>query len=453
MCRARVVADLAATADALLAAFAGSTLTADITDITDSPFAAVAVTGDAGTELRRCPAEAPADALFEIGSITKTMTATLLASLVVDGRLGLDDPIGRRLDAGDQADVTLLELATHRSGLPRLAPTHRHRGWDRANPYAAFTAEHAEAGLRAARRGPRTYAYSNFGYQLLALFLERVTGTSFGELLAARVLCPAGITAAGVGAAAEGSRIPCYAAGRRVARWDTPLAGFSGVEAGIADLARYAAALLRPPTRAFGEAVALATAPLLRLDDRRAIALAWTVLDDRLLIHSGETGGFSSALAIDRERGRAAAVVANSAGYADALQAGALLAVTGGDPGLARPGPLGSGWADLAAATTRDFLAGRLAEVHARMVPDARLRQPLARLETLLAATVPGTGAAGKAGEAGELRVSCRRVSGGIGTEVTAGSTRSPVRLALLFDRREGLTYLGALRPDEALPW
>src|SRR5580692_12620448 len=62
------------------------------------------------------------DARFEIGSVTKTMTATLLASLVGDGVVALDDEIGRWLDAGPNAGITLEQLATHTSGLPRLAP-------------------------------------------------------------------------------------------------------------------------------------------------------------------------------------------------------------------------------------------------------------------------------------------------------------------------------------------
>jgi CubicO group peptidase (beta-lactamase class C family) len=64
----------------------------------------------------------PEDARFEIGSITKTMTAALLASLVGDGVLTLDDEIGRWLDAGPNGNITLEQLATHTSGLPRLAP-------------------------------------------------------------------------------------------------------------------------------------------------------------------------------------------------------------------------------------------------------------------------------------------------------------------------------------------
>ena len=94
----------------------------------------------------------PEDARFEIGSITKTMTAALLASLVGDGVLALDDEIGRWLDAGPNGNITLEQLATHTSGLPRLAPN---QPTDEVNPYRDFTAKCAEEGLRAAARTPR----------------------------------------------------------------------------------------------------------------------------------------------------------------------------------------------------------------------------------------------------------------------------------------------------------
>ena len=69
-----------------------------------------------------------ADTMFEIGSITKTFTSTALASLVVDGSITLDDPVGTLLPGWsiperDGRKITLNDLATHRSGLSRVAFT------------------------------------------------------------------------------------------------------------------------------------------------------------------------------------------------------------------------------------------------------------------------------------------------------------------------------------------
>ncbi|MEM9018315.1 MAG: serine hydrolase domain-containing protein, partial [Verrucomicrobiota bacterium] len=73
-------------------------------------------------------AEADEDSLFEIGSITKVFTGILLADLVLEGKISLDDSIVDVLDdlgvevGEDLGPVTFLELATHTSGLPRLPP-------------------------------------------------------------------------------------------------------------------------------------------------------------------------------------------------------------------------------------------------------------------------------------------------------------------------------------------
>ena len=98
---------------------------------------AAACVDDTGTSIRACPTDAPADGRFEIGSITKTMTATLLALLQGEGRLRLDDEVSRWLTAGANGAITVRQLATHTSGLPRLAPNLDLRAADRAEFYLA----------------------------------------------------------------------------------------------------------------------------------------------------------------------------------------------------------------------------------------------------------------------------------------------------------------------------
>ena len=157
-------------AESLAAALAGSF---------EDPRVVVATAGadQAGAVSRVSPVDAPADGRFEIGSVTKTMTATMLTLLAAEDRLRLGDPVGTWLDAGPNAGITLRELATHTSGLPPVAPGYDLRQADRLNPWADFTAKLAEDGLRQAERAPGgAWQYSNFGYQLLGLVLERASG-------------------------------------------------------------------------------------------------------------------------------------------------------------------------------------------------------------------------------------------------------------------------------------
>jgi serine-type D-Ala-D-Ala carboxypeptidase/endopeptidase len=279
------------------------------------------------------------DARFEIGSITKTMTAALLASLVGDGVLALDDEIGRWLDAGPNANITLEQLATHTSGLPRLAPNQPTEG---ANPYRDYTAERAQEGLRTATRTPHAgHLYSNFGYQLLGLVLERASGQRYQGLLAQRLLGPLGMTCSGVGGAGGGTRLTGHAGGEPARHWDFALPGPGAVEATIGDLARYLAACLAPPDGPLGTAIRLCQQPRVRIDGRTAGGLAW-IITDGLLFHNGGTGGFSASMTIDQAAGHAMAALVNTHGTAARLlDAVVMAAIKGSDP--RRPRDTGHG--------------------------------------------------------------------------------------------------------------
>ena len=136
------------------------------------------------------------DTQFEIGSITKTFTALMLAQLVRSGSVRLDEPVATLLDgwqvpSRDGKPITLEELATQRSGLPQLpdnfAPA------DRGNPYADYGPRQIEAFLShyALTRAPGVqYEYSNVGFGLLGYALGREQHTNYAELVKERVLRP-----------------------------------------------------------------------------------------------------------------------------------------------------------------------------------------------------------------------------------------------------------------------
>jgi CubicO group peptidase (beta-lactamase class C family) len=252
----------------------------------------------------------PPDGLFEIGSVTKTMTGTLLASLVNDGLVGRNDEIGRWLDAGDNGDITLCQLATHTSGLPRLSPSHV---LGAPNPYAFLTAEVAERELRSSprRRGSTAHEYSNFGFQLLGLALERICSASFGELLTERVFLPLTMTRSGVGQAGRGTAIQGFKAGQPVTPWEHHLAGAGGVAASADDLAKYLHACLMPPAGPLGQAIRLAQQSHFQIDQLRAVGLGWALGPPGYLGYSGGTSGFRSMLGIKTADHRAAAIFVN----------------------------------------------------------------------------------------------------------------------------------------------
>lgn len=133
-----------------------------------------------------------ASTVFSLGSITKPLTATLVLTLVDEGRIGLADPAGRWLDGVPRAhaDVTIERLLTHTAGLPDATG-------DDFDPGAR-----GDVLAEIFRLPPRfppgsAYAYSNTGYSVLAAIVEEVTGEPFEAALRRRLLDPAGMTATG----------------------------------------------------------------------------------------------------------------------------------------------------------------------------------------------------------------------------------------------------------------
>ena len=139
------------------------------------------------------------DTVFEIGSITKVFTALLLTEMVTRGEVALDDPVSKflpgtvKMPDRNGKQITLLDLATYTSGLPRIPDGIPASG---DNPYAAYTVEQLYAFLSSytLHYDPGThYEYSNLGFGLLGHALALRAGSSYEDLLVSRVCEPLGL--------------------------------------------------------------------------------------------------------------------------------------------------------------------------------------------------------------------------------------------------------------------
>ncbi len=276
------------------------------------------------------------DALFEIGSITKTFTALLLADAVVRRQLALTDPVEAALPDGLQlrdaagAPIRWVDLATQRSGLPRLPRNMRpSMSSDPYNDYGELQLLTFLRGFApSVERGAR-YEYSNLGFGLMGYALGRALGSDYPNALASRVLRPLGLTDAYLALPGRNfDRLPDGhdAERRQVPHWHLDvLAGAGALVTTGAMLVRYAQAALGVRDTPLREAFALATrehAP--GPSDKTSLGLAWmrVPLKGRTLLnHDGGTFGFSSSLWLDPSRQRATAVLSNAAVEVDDLTA------------------------------------------------------------------------------------------------------------------------------------
>jgi CubicO group peptidase (beta-lactamase class C family) len=164
----------------------------------------VVATGAVGVRKIGDPARVTIADKFHIGSCTKAMTATLAAMLVEQGKIGWDDSLEKifperaaKMNAAYRP-VTLEMLLTHRSGAA-------HDGTNYGPNDAPVTAQRLMYLESVVSKKPKTepgkaYSYSNAGYIIAGAMLERVTGSSWEELMQKKLFGPIGMASAGFGA-------------------------------------------------------------------------------------------------------------------------------------------------------------------------------------------------------------------------------------------------------------
>jgi len=278
------------------------------------------------------------DSMFEIGSVSKTFTALILAEMVGQGKVKFDDPVREFLPEGTVskpagAEITLLDLAIQHSGLPRM-PDNFHPA-DPANPYADYGPTQLYAFLSkqgVAKPANPPFLYSNLGVGLLGQALSNRAGTSYPNLLAQEVTGPLGLKETTISLSPEQQRrfIPGHDAEHRPAHaWDlVALAGAGGIRSTAGDMLTYLEAQLHPEKLSNPKlAAALAETHELRADAAPGlrIGLVWLYeTDTGTYWHNGATGGYSSYVFFNPKGDYAAVVLSNtsiggSGSFADLL--------------------------------------------------------------------------------------------------------------------------------------
>lgn len=277
------------------------------------------------------PGQPPLDgeSVFEIGSITKVFTATILADMVLRGEVSLDDPVQKFLPDGvtmptrNGKEITLGALSEQNSGLPRL-PTNLAPA-DMANPYADYTVQLLYAFLSTYElpRDPgETFEYSNLGVGLLGHVLSLHAGTSYEALVKERILDPLGMTHSAVTFTPwmmEHLALGHGAQGEVVSNWDAPtLAGAGALRSTAEDMLSFLAANLHPEQGPLQEAMAFAQKPRApTTSPAMTIGLNWMNVPagaDTIVWHNGGTGGYRTFAGIIPSRKVGVVVLTNSGG-------------------------------------------------------------------------------------------------------------------------------------------
>lgn len=269
--------------------------------------------------------------LFEIGSITKVFTGTLLADMASRGEVALDDPVQKHLPAGvtvpsrSEVEIRLVDLSTHRSSLPRLpsnfAPA------DVSNPYADYTTEMLYDFLSSYEL-PRDIgaqvSYSNLGAGLLGHALTRQLDLGYEEAVRERILDPLDMNMTGIELTPEMDVLMAKGhdpGGDVVPLWDVAtLAGAGGLRSSMQDMLRFLAANVGEPSSDLERAMRDAHAVREPMGESMEIGLNWitrTMEGQRIVWHNGGTAGFRTFIGFDPDTEVGIVVLTNSGIGAD----------------------------------------------------------------------------------------------------------------------------------------
>jgi beta-lactamase class C len=229
-----------------------------------------------------------ADSIFNLGSVGKVFATTLLAQAVKQGELSLDDPVAKYVTelqrGGDIRRITLRQLASHTSGLPRVPQQYEtwHKGRYTWPDFVRF--------LNSWKAGPnhepgQQYLYSNAAMVLLRVALEHRFNTRFAVLMHQRLTGPLGMASTALplprnllGRAVQGynpSGRPAGRPGMEGGTFEWP--GSGQIYSSSRDMATFLAANLGelPDHRPIENAMALAQQPVFTVNARLKIGLAW----------------------------------------------------------------------------------------------------------------------------------------------------------------------------------
>lgn len=266
--------------------------------------------------------------IFEIGSITKVFTSTVLASLIEDKKIKLTDEVNfyYPFTFKDNIKINFESLANHTSGLPRL-PENLDLS-NKTNPYKNYDKtlleEYLKNLLKLENETSKTYSYSNLGTGILGYTLGLSQKTNFQTLLQKKIFDKYKMRNSFTSSQYLGNNLikGLNKKGEIVSNWDFDvLFGAGGILSTTEDLAKFANAQFNPKNKE----LELTRKTTFQIKDDTKIGLGWHKLESTngkdLLWHSGGTGGYSSSIVLKVEEKMAVIILSNVFDFNDKIDA------------------------------------------------------------------------------------------------------------------------------------
>ncbi len=263
-------------------------------------------------------------AIFEIGSITKVFTSTLLAEFVLNSGLHLNDNINDYLpfELNKDQSIAFIQLANHTSGLPRMPTNLDLSKVNPNNPYESYGEEeltlYLSGQMELSTPPGKKYVYSNLGVGLLGYLLSSVAHTSYENLLQTKIFNKYGMVHSTTiqGKVQDQLIKGINDQSEIVSNWDmNVLQGAGGILSSVEDLTKFARAQFDTENKA----LALTRTSTHQVSDQMRQGLGWGILirkeDSAWYWHNGGTGGYTSSMIVDVKNRNSVVVLSNLSAF------------------------------------------------------------------------------------------------------------------------------------------
>lgn len=262
--------------------------------------------------------------IFEIGSITKVFTSTLLSGFVIEKKIELDENITNHLNLSlnNDSKISFKDLSNHTSGLPRLPSNLDLATVNPENPYNQYNEDNLEDYLTKYLELPQNligkYQYSNLGAGLIGYTLSKIENLSFEELLQDKIFSKYGMLNSTTKQDKVNSDLVkgLDAEGNKVSNWEfSVLAGAGGILSNVEDLSKFSVAQFDSSNKE----LELTRQETFEINDNKSIGLGWHILKsesgNEWNWHNGGTGGYSSSMLIDTKNKNGVILLSNVSAF------------------------------------------------------------------------------------------------------------------------------------------
>ena len=263
------------------------------------------------------------DAIFEIGSLSKPLSASLVSLLVDEGKLSFDDALNIYIPENYRNEalnhLTIDDLLTHNSSLPRLPIGFGLKESSVKNPYQNYSKEDLlefyknYTPVKSSKKG---YLYSHVNYALLELVLEQTMKMPFAEILDSKLLSPLGMSASSLYLTSPEDFVQGYAlSGRPSAPMDfKSFAASEGIKSSSSDLMKFVKATINQDLNGILNSN-LIKRHKSNLNKHIYSSRGWQIIDRKpydIYFHSGKSKGHAAYMLFIKETKTAVVLLANS---------------------------------------------------------------------------------------------------------------------------------------------